>query len=99
MDYGVERMVETWLHQIDKKTWNKWSFYLNIVVFIVIALFIFLLIVDAYNAGKLASVAVGDELSQAWIYIARDVAFLAITLTWVFFQLFKKQLLIMRRSW
>ena len=92
-------MVETPLHQINKKTWNKWSFYLNIIVFILIALFIFLLILDAYNAGKLAGHATGDQLSQAWIYIARDIAFLAISLTWVFFQLFKNQLLIMRRSW
>ena len=92
-------MVESRLHQINKKTWNKWSFYLNIIVFIVIALFIILLILDSYNAGKLAGQGSGDQLSQAWIYIARDVAFLAIALTWTFFQLFKSQLLIMRRSW
>ena len=90
-------MVESRLHQINKKTWNKWSFYLNIIVFIVIALFIILLILDSYNAGKLAGHVSGDQLSQAWIYIARDVAFLAIALTWTFFQLFKSQLLIMRR--
>ena len=91
-------MARTRLHQLDKKTWFKWSFYINIVLFIIIALFIVLLIVDAYNAGKIASHSTGDQVSQAWVYIARDIAFLAVSLTLVFFQLFKNQLYIMRRS-
>ena len=92
-------MVETNIHQIDRKTWAKWSFYVNIAVFIVIAIFIYLLILDSYQAGKLAyQSGGGDQMSQAWLFIARDVAFLAIGLTWIFFQLFKSQLLIIRRS-
>jgi len=93
-------MVKTQIHQIDKKTWNKWSFYVNIVVFIVIAVSIYLLIIDSYAAGKLASQTYsGDQLSQAWLFIARDIAFLAVCFTIVFFQLFKYQRLIIRRSW
>ena len=90
-------MVESRLHQIDKKTWSKWSFYLNIVVFIIVALFIALVVVDAYNAGKVANSS-GDTLSDAWVKIARDIAFLAVGLTWIFVQLFRNQLYIMRRS-
>ncbi|MFW6121766.1 MAG: hypothetical protein ACOC80_12850 [Petrotogales bacterium] len=93
-------MKEPYIHQIDKKTWNKWSFYINIVVFIIIAISVYLLIIDSYNAGKLASQLYGgDQISQAWLFIARDVAFLAITLTYIFFQLFKYQRIIIRRSW
>jgi NhaP-type Na+/H+ or K+/H+ antiporter len=93
-------MVETQIHQIDRKTWNKWSFYINIVVFIIIAAAIYLLMLDVYSAGKLASSGSGgDFLSQAWLTIVRDIAFLAIAITYVFFQLFKYQRMIIRRSW
>jgi len=94
-------MAETRIHQIDKKTWNKWSFYINIIIFIIIALVIYLLIIDSYNAGKIASAQVygADQLSQAWLTIGRDIAFLAICLTYVFFILYRYQRLIIRRSW
>ena len=93
-------MVEGKLHQIDRKTWNKWLFYINILVFIIIAVSIYLLIIDSYNAGKLASQSnIGDQLSQAWLIISRDVAFIAVCFTYIFFQLFKYQKIIIRRSW
>jgi hypothetical protein len=91
-------MVET-PFGIDKKTWNAWSFYINIVVFILIAIFIFLLILDSYNAGKISTLATGDLVSQAWMYIARDVAFLSVALALIFFQFFKNLRIIIKRSW
>lgn len=93
-------MAESGMHQVDRNTWNKWSFYINIIVFIIIAIFISLLIIDSYGVGKLVyENKGGDMISQAWLNIARDVAFLAIGLTYVFFQLFKYQRLISRRPW
>ena len=94
-------MVERHTHQIDKRTWHKWSFYINIVMFIIIAIAIYLIILDSYHAGQIASSqAYGtDQLSQAWLIIVRDVAFLAIALSYIFFLLFRYQRLIMRRSW
>ncbi len=85
---------------IDRNTWRKWSFYVNIAVFIIIALAIYLLMVDVYNAGKYSALGfAGDALSQAWLIVARDVALLAISFTYVFFQLFNYQRTIIRRSW
>jgi NhaP-type Na+/H+ or K+/H+ antiporter len=97
----LDFMVDTRIHQIDKKTWHKWSFYINLIIFIIIALAIYLLIIDSYNAGQIAqSQAYGtDQLSQAWLAIGRDIAFLAICLTYVFSILYRYQRLIIRRSW
>jgi uncharacterized BrkB/YihY/UPF0761 family membrane protein len=94
-------MVENRMHQIDKKTWYKWSFYLNIIMFIIIAVALFLLIIDSYHAGQLAaSEAYGtDALSQAWLIIVRDVAILAVAFTYVFFIIFRYQRMISRRPW
>jgi len=90
-------MDDTSFSQVSRKTWYRWSFYVNIVLFFIIAISIFLLIVDSYNAGKVFNSG-GDLLSQAWLNIARDVSFLSISLALVFFQFFRNLLTIIRRS-
>jgi hypothetical protein len=90
-------MDEQSFNRISRKTWYRWSFYINIVLFFIIAVSLYLLVIDAYEAGKIAEVG-GDTLSQAWLYIARDVAFLSISLALVFFQFFRNLLTIIRRS-
>jgi uncharacterized membrane protein len=90
-------MADITFHQMNKKTWYKWSFYINIILFFIVAISIFFLIIDSYNAGKIFN-AGGDILSQAWLNIARDIAFLSISLALIFFQFFRNMLKIMRRS-
>ena len=91
-------MNKTQIYQIDKKTWYKWSFYINIVVFIIIAISVYLLFHDAYVAGSIQSDG-GAVLTSAMLYVVRDVAFLAICLTYIFVQLFKYQRIIILRNW
>ena len=93
-------MVENIAQRISRKTWYKWSFYINIVLFFIIALFICLLVIDAYNAGTVAAQTPvsTQQLSQAWVHIARDIGFLSVALALVFFQFFRNLLIIMRRS-
>jgi len=90
-------MDEQSFNRISRKTWYRWSFYVNIVLFFIVAISLYLLILDSYQAGKIAEVG-GDSLSQAWLMIARDIAFLAISLALVFFQFFRNLLTIIRRS-
>ncbi len=94
-------MADGWFQQMDKQKFNKISFYINVFLFIVIAISVVLIILDAYNAGKVASnqFASSDDLSQAWIFIARDVAFLAVSIALIFFQFFRNLRLIIQRSW
>ena len=91
-------MAEGQLHQIDKKTWNKWSFYLNIIIFAIVALASSLLILHSYTAGTFRLVG-GDTFAQVMLYIAADAVVLAICLTYIFVQLFRYQRIIIRRSW
>ena len=92
-------MSENPVLPVDKKTWNKWSFYINVVIFIVIAIFIFLLIVDAYSAGIISTENNATSLTNAWIVIVRDVAFLAVGLVILFVQMFNYYRQLSRRSW
>jgi len=83
-------MVDEMLRQINKKTMYKWSIYLNVILFLIVGIFTYLLMKDSIDVGKLG----GDH----WIYVSRDVAFLAIALALIFYQFFRNLFVIMRRS-
>jgi hypothetical protein len=85
-------MADNMIHQLSKKTWYRWSFYINIILFFIIGLFIYLLIRDSYLLGL-------NPNSDMWFAVARDVAFLAVAFALIFFQFFRNLLVIMRRSY
>ncbi|MEF8879392.1 MAG: hypothetical protein V5A64_03260 [Candidatus Thermoplasmatota archaeon] len=83
--------MEEIFQKTSRKTWYRWSFYINIVLFFLVGFFIYLLVKD--------SIAVGADVAGShWLYVARDVAFLTIALSLIFFQFFRNLLIIMRRS-
>ena len=94
-------MAEGWFQQMDKQKWNKISFYINVFLFIVIAISVVFIILDSYKAGKVASnqFASSDDVSQAWISVIRDIAFLCISVALMFFQFFRYLRVIIQRSW
>lgn len=83
-------MVDEMMRNISKKTWYKWSVYINIVLFFIVALFLYLLIIDCIEYGRVR----GD----VWLLVTRDVAFVSISLTLIFAQLIRYLFIIMRRS-
>jgi hypothetical protein len=92
-------MSENQILPVDKRTWNKWSFYINVVIFIIIAVIIYLLILDAFNAGRVFTQNDATLLTNAWIAVVRDVAFLAVGLVILFVQMFNYYRQLSRRSW
>ena len=85
--------------QMDKKTLNKWLFYINVVIFIIVALFIYLLIRDAIEVGRFMNLNDATNLSNAWFAVVRDIAFISVCLAIIFFRLFTYHRELMRRSW
>ncbi len=84
----LDIMADTPLHKMSKQKWYRLTLYIYVILVIIVGAFFYLLIRDCLNFTG------GD----AWLYIARDVAFLAIALTLVFIQLFRNLWIIMRRS-
>ena len=92
-------MSENPILPVDKKTWNKWSFYINVIIFIIVAVVIWILILDAFNAGIVYTENDATNLTNAWIAVVRDVAFLAVSLVILFVQMFNYYRQLSRRSW
>jgi len=85
-------MVDDVIRQMSKKTWYKWSLYINIILFFIIALFIYLLVKDSIAVGA------SEEGGDLWLYVARDIAFIAVALALIFFQFFRNLFVMMRRA-
>ena len=90
-------MVENIVRQTSKKTLYQWSFYLNIILFFIVAIFVYLVVKDAYAAGR-AQASITGNSSDEFFALARDVAILAIALALIFIQLFRNLWTIMKRS-
>jgi len=83
-------MVESIIRQTSKQTWYKLSVYINIILFFIVAVALYFLIKDC--------IVYGEEKGDAWMYITRDIAFVAVALSLIFFQFFSNLYKIMRRS-
>ena len=83
-------MVENIVKKTSKKTWYKWSLYINIILFFIVALFIYFLVKDVGVATI--------EGGVTWLYVSRDIAFIAVALALIFVQFIRNLFIIMRRS-
>jgi len=83
-------MADDLFRQVGRKTWYKWSIYINVILFFIIGLFLYFLVKDSLLYAR--------QEGDTWLYITRDIAVLAIALALVFFQLFRNIFIIMRRS-
>ena len=89
-------MVDNYIRQTSKKTWYKWSLYINLVLFFIAAVMISLVVRDAWLAG--IAKGNGEEFSDQMFALARDVAILGVVLALIFFQQVKNLWTIMKRT-
>jgi hypothetical protein len=90
-------MVDNIVRQTSKKTWYKWSVYINIILFFVVAIMLYFVVIDAYNAGEAYANAYDDN-TDFMFALARDIAILGVVIALIFFQFFKNVFTIMKRS-
>ena len=83
-------MADDMFRQIGRKTWYKWSIYINVILFFIIGLFLYFLVKDSLLYAR--------DGGDTWLYITRDIAVIAVALALVFFQLIRNIFIIMRRS-
>ncbi len=88
-------MVENIVRQTTKKTWYKWSLYVNIILFFVVAIMLYFTIMDSYFAGY--QDALSDNTDEMF-YLIRDISILVVAIALLFFQFFKNLFTIMKRS-
>ena len=88
-------MVENIVRQTTKKTWYKWSLYVNIILFFIVAIMLYFTIIDAYWVGFHDN---GGNPTDDMFHLIRDISILIIAIALLFFQFFKNLFTIMKRS-
>ncbi len=83
-------MVENIVRQTSKKTWYRWSVYINVVLFFIVALMVYFLVRHSIDYGSK-----GGEL---WRWVTLDVGIMAIAISLIFFQFFRNLFTIIKRS-
>ncbi len=83
-------MVDDVIRQMSKKTWYKWSLYINIVLFFIVAIMLYYLMTHCINYG--------ENGGEIWRYITLDIGIIAIAMSLIFFQFIRNLFIIMRRS-
>lgn len=81
-------MVEEIIRKTPKKTMYKWSIYINVILFFIVAVSQYFLVIDCLNS----------PVATVSLEVIRDIAFLSVALTFIFIQFFKNLFTIMRRS-
>jgi hypothetical protein len=85
-------MVEKIIRQTSKKTWYKWSVYINVILFFTVAVALYFAIQHSISFG-----ATGREPTYL-LYLVADIAVIAVALSFIFFQFFRNIFIIMKRS-
>jgi len=75
---------------IDKERWYKWSMIVNVALFFFVGVFLYLLVIDSIYYARMG----GDS----WLRITRDIGFIAVALSLIFFQFFRNLRTIIRRK-
>jgi hypothetical protein len=83
-------MADDIFRQVSKNAWYRVSLYVNIILFFVVAVFIYFLVTDCIEYGKYGG--------EVWLRVTRDIAFISVGLALIFFQFIRNLYTILRRS-
>ncbi len=83
--------------RVDRATWKRYLFYIDLVVVAVFALALILLVRHTFMAGQLFAEDRFRTFSRLMWLIVGDTAFLVGALGWVFYRFFRNQYLVMTR--
>ncbi|HEC87644.1 MAG TPA: hypothetical protein ENI49_07280 [Thermoplasmatales archaeon] len=74
---------------LDKRARERIAFYIDLVMFIVVAASVVSLAIHSYISGMYAVQGSSINATNEMMYVAASVAFLAVSMTWIFIRYFK----------
>jgi len=75
--------------ELEKSTRERIAFYVDIIMFVVVAASIVSIALHSYLAGMFAVQNSSINAAHEMMYVAASVAFLAVAMTWIFIRYFK----------
>ncbi len=95
---GVRRLVDfSELQQIERRTWQKYLFYMDLAVIAIFCVSLILLVRHTFLAGLLYDRGEFSSSTRALWLVVGDAVFLVGSLGWVFYRFFKNQYIVLTR--
>ncbi len=85
------------LQRIDRQTWRKYLFYIDLVVIAIFAISLALLVRHTFVAGQLLERGAFDLSTDTMWLIVVDTAFMVGAFSWVVYRFFRNQYLVLTR--
>jgi hypothetical protein len=90
-------MVYNDMQKVDRPTWHRYLFYVDLAVFAIFAISIILGARHAFMSGMAKQGAQFDlSIELMWLVVA-DVVFLVASLCWILYRFFRSQYVVMTR--
>jgi len=82
-----------------EKAWQRWLFYIDVIVIAIFIIAIVYLVKDAFWAGYYRALGSSyiNEYGRAIWHVSKDVAFLTGSLAWFFYRFFRCQFLLLKK--
>lgn len=91
-------MVLADVRKVDRATWRRYVFYVDLAVFAVFALALILLVRHTFLAGQLYDDGDWGTLDTMWLIVG-DAVFLVGALGWIVYRFFRNQYLALARPY
>ena len=83
--------------KVDRATWRRYLFYIDLVVLSIFAVALILLVRHSFQAGILFNEGALDKTTGKMWQLVSDTTFLIAALAWVVFRFFRNQYLVLTR--
>lgn len=76
---------------LDRGARERVTFYIDIIMFVVVVISLVFLVLHSYNAGLSTGEGTYINAQQEMMYMAACVAFLTASMTWIFVRFFRRK--------
>lgn len=87
------------LQKIDRQTWRRYLFYIDLAILAVFAVSLVLLVRHTFVAGQLQAMGEFTLSNQTLWQVVADTAFLVASFSWIVYRFFRNEYLVMVRRY
>ncbi|KAA0008020.1 MAG: hypothetical protein J7L32_04655 [Thermoplasmata archaeon] len=73
---------------LDRNTKERLMFFIDLMMFFIVAISMFFLVLNAYNAGKFFGSGSMGYAQQSLFYMAGSLVFVTVSMMWIFVRFF-----------
>ncbi len=87
------------IQRVDRRTWDRYLFYTDLVIFTIFSLSLILLVRHTFLAGQDYNAGDLSSANRALWLVVGDTVFLVGSLAWIVYRFFRNQYIVLTRRY